>query len=182
MKSVPLWKIFLVFAKLGAVTIGGGYVMIPAIENEMRKHRWIDEEELPDIVALSQSAPGLLTVNMAIFAGNRLRGVPGSIVATLGSIIAPFFVILGIAAFFRNFSDNPVIIKILMGVRPAAVALIAGYFLKLLRKNSQTWQLCMTSAVLLLMIFLKISAIYIILVTIIAAFAYARFKERRKKQ
>ena len=57
-KKVPLWQIFAVFAKIGAFTIGGGYAMIPIIEREMNRRKWIPEEDLPDIVALSQSAPG----------------------------------------------------------------------------------------------------------------------------
>ena len=79
---VSLWKIFWVFAKIGAFTIGGGYMMVPAIEAEMRGRGWLSEEELPDIVAIAQSAPGLLTVNMSIFAAYKLRGLAGSIAAT----------------------------------------------------------------------------------------------------
>lgn len=153
--------------------------MVPTIEAEMRKHQWIDEDELPDIVALSQSAPGLLTVNMAIFAGNKLRGVPGSIVATLGAIIAPFFVILGIAMFFNSFSGNPWVEKVFKGVRPVAVAVIAGYFIRLLRKNSKLWQIALAFFVLVLMSCLKVSAIYIILVTILAAVAISFAKQGR---
>lgn len=178
-EKITLWDIFWVFTKIGAFTIGGGYVMVPAIEAEMRKHRWIDEDELPDIVALSQSAPGLLTVNMAIFAGYKLRGVPGSIAATIGAIIAPFFVILAIAMFFNNFSDNPWVVKAFSGVRPVAVAVITGYFIKLVRKNAKPWQLLVTLTVLALMVCLKISAIYIILVTIVTAAAVSLFKQRR---
>ena len=85
-KKVPLWQIFLVFAKIGAFTIGGGYAMIPIIQDEMSRKKWIPEDELPDIVALSQSAPGVMAVNISIFAGYRLRGIKGSIAATLGSI------------------------------------------------------------------------------------------------
>ena len=84
MEKVRLSEIFLAFAKIGTFTIGGGYMMIPAIQDELSRRGWVPEEELPDMVALAQSAPGLLTVNMAVFAGHRLRGVPGSVAATLG--------------------------------------------------------------------------------------------------
>ena len=177
---ISLWKIFLVFTKIGAFTIGGGYVMVPAIEAEMRRQGWIDEDELPDMVAISQSAPGLLTVNMAIFVGQKLRGIPGSIVATAGCLIAPFFIILGIAMFFCNFSENPWVMKVFAGVRPAAVALIAGYFIRQVCRNSRPWQLLLTLAVLLLMVFLKVSAIYIILVTIVAAAAVSMLIQKRR--
>jgi len=176
---VSLWKIFGVFAKVGAFTIGGGYMMVPAIEDEMRRQKWISEEELPDIVALSQSAPGLLTVNMSIFAGYKLRGVPGSIVATLGSIIVPFFIILLIAMFFSNFSDSPVVQAIFQGVRPVAVAIIAGYCFKLLRKQNKWWQWVIALGALAGIAFLRISAVYILLIIIVFAAAWAYMQQRR---
>lgn len=181
-EKISLWKIFMVFTKIGAFTIGGGYVMVPAIEAEMRRHHWIAEDELPDIVAISQSAPGLLTVNMAIFAGYKLRGVPGSVVATLGSILAPFFVILAIAMFFTSFNDSTWVVKVFSGVRPMAVAVIAGYFFKLVRRNSRPWQLAVTLVVMILMACLRVSAIYIILATIVTAVAVSLIRQGRAER
>ena len=89
-----LWQIFLVFAKIGSFTIGGGYAMIPLISDEIIKRKWLPEEDLPDIIALAQSAPGVLAVNMAIFTGYKIRGVKGSIAATLGSVLPSFLIIL----------------------------------------------------------------------------------------
>lgn len=154
-------------------------MMVPAIEAEIRKHGWISDEELPDIVALSQSAPGLLTVNMSIFAGYKLRGIPGSIVATLGSIVAPFFIILAIAMFFASFKDNAVIEAIFMGVRPVAVAIIAAYTVKLVRKHSSWWQWAISLAALVCIALLKISAIYVLLTIIVLAGALAYYRQRR---
>lgn len=176
---VSLWKIFWVFTKIGAFTIGGGYMMVPAIEAEIRKHGWISDEELPDIVALSQSAPGLLTVNMSIFTGYKLRGVRGSIVATLGSIIVPFLIILAIAMFFASFKDNAVIEAIFKGVRPVAVAIIAAYTFKLVRKHTSWWQWAITIAALVGIALLKISAIYILLTIIVFSAALAYYRQRR---
>ena len=102
-KNVSLWQIFGVFAKIGAFTIGGGYAMIPLIQAELGRRAWISEEELPDIVAISQSAPGVMAVNISIFAGHRLRGVKGSVAATLGSILPSFVIILAIAMFFTAY-------------------------------------------------------------------------------
>ena len=86
-EGVSLWQIFTVFAKIGAFTIGGGYAMIPLIRDEMIKRDWMTDEELPDIIAMAQSAPGVLAVNMSIFVGHKLHGVKGSVVATLGSVL-----------------------------------------------------------------------------------------------
>ncbi len=177
--KVSLWQIFTVFAGIGAFTIGGGYAMIPLVESAMRRRDWIPEDEMPDITVLAQSAPGLLTVNMAIFAGYKLRGVPGSIVATLGSIIAPFFVILLIAMFFSSFSESPVVQAIFHGVRPVAVAIIAGYCFKLLRRQNRWWQWAIALGTLAGIVLLKVSAVYILLIIIVFAAAIAGLRERR---
>ena len=90
-------KIFTCFAKIGAFTIGGGYAMIPIIQREVvEKNKWIEEQDFLDVLAISQSAPGILAVNISIFLGYRLKGVKGSIVATLGSALPSFFIIYSI--------------------------------------------------------------------------------------
>lgn len=181
-EQISLGRIFGAFAKIGAFTIGGGYMMIPAIESEMRRRGWISDEELPDIVAIAQGAPGLLTVNMAIFAGYRLRGVPGSIVATLGSIAAPFFIILALAMLAANFQDNVIVQKILHGVRPASVAIIAAYTVKLSRRNCKKWwQWVIAIGTLAAVALLKLSPIYILLTLIIFAVAITAWRERRER-
>ncbi len=181
-KQISLARIFAVFAKIGAFTIGGGYMMVPAIQNEMSKRGWISDEELPDIVAIAQGAPGLLTVNMAIFAGYKLRGIKGSIVATLGSIAPPFVIILLIAMLAANFQDSPVVQRILQGVRPVSVAIIAAYTFKLARTNcKQWWQWIIAVATLLLVALLKVSPIWILLTLIVIAVALTAWKERRMK-
>ena len=129
--KVSLWQIFAVFAKIGAFTIGGGYAMIPIIQNEMSRRGWISEEELPDIVALSQSAPGVMAVNISIFAGYRMRGVKGSIAATLGSITPSFLFILAIAMLFTQFKDNPWVERAFKGIRPVVISLIAVPMVKM---------------------------------------------------
>ena len=180
--QISLAKIFAVFAKIGAFTIGGGYMMVPAIQNEMSRRGWISDEELPDIVAIAQGAPGLLTVNMAIFAGYRLRGVKGSIVATLGSITPPFLIILAIAVAAASFKDSPVVCRILQGVRPVSVAIIAAYTFKLSRTNCKNWwQWLIAVATLLLVALLKVSPVWILLTLIVVAVALTAYRERRTK-
>ena len=113
-----LWSIFKVFFKIGAFTIGGGYAMIPIIKDELDRRHWIGENELPDILALAQSAPGILAVNVSIFTGYKIRGVKGSIAATLGSVLPSFLIILAIALMFSNFRDNAIVMRIFSGIRP----------------------------------------------------------------
>lgn len=177
---VSLLKLFAVFAKIGAFTIGGGYAMIPLIQDEMTRRGWLSDDELPDIIALAQSAPGVLAVNVSIFAGYRLRGLKGSIVATIGTVLPSFVAILLIAMFMSNFQDNPVVQRIFNGIRPVVVSLIAVPMINMARKNNKTWWAwAITLVTLLLVAFLKVSPIYILLVLIILATAVSLYREKK---
>lgn len=159
-------QIFSTFAKIGAFTIGGGYAMIPIIQKEVvEKKGWIREQDFLDVLAISQSAPGILAVNISIFLGYRLRGVKGSIVATLGSTLPSFTIILLIAMFFAGYQDNETVIKIFKGIRPVVVSLIAVPMINMAKKarlNIYTGALAVATA--LLVVFLKVSPLYILLV------------------
>ena len=181
-KKVSLWQIFWVFAKIGAFTIGGGYAMIPIIQAEMSRRGWIGDDDLPDIVALSQSAPGVMAVNISIFAGHKLRGFKGSVAATLGSILPSFLIILGIAMFFSAFKDNPYVERSFKGIRPVVISLIAVPMINMARKsckNMWTWLLAIVS--LVLVAFLNVSPIYIILCVLVLGFSITYYKEGRWK-
>jgi chromate transporter len=176
-KRVSLWQIFAVFAKIGAFTIGGGYAMIPLIQAELSKRGWLSDEELPDIVALSQSAPGVMAVNISIFAGHKLRGVKGSVAATLGSIVPSFLMILAIAMFFTAFRDNPWVERAFKGIRPVVVALIAVPMVKMARKSCKSWiHWVIAAAALALVAFLNVSPIYIIICVLILGYSITRWK------
>ncbi len=182
-EKVSLWQIFAVFAKIGAFTIGGGYAMIPIIQNEMARRGWISEEELPDIVALSQSAPGVMAVNISIFAGYRMRGVKGSIAATLGSITPSFLFILAIAMLFTTFKDNPWVEKAFKGIRPVVISLIAVPMVKMAKKCCKTWWAwALAVAALVLVAFLNVSPIYILLCVIVVSFSLTYYKEKKWKR
>ena len=177
---VSIWRIFCVFAKIGAFTIGGGYAMIPIIRDELVKRGWLTDEELPDIIALAQSAPGVLAVNMSIFAGYKMRGTKGSIAATLGSILPSFLTILLIAMLFAGYKDNPVVVRIFKGIRPVVVSLIIVPMINMARKGNKTWWAWLISAVTLVAVaFLGFSPIWILLVLIVLAVLCTMFKERR---
>ena len=180
MNKVPLWKIFAVFAKIGAFTIGGGYAMIPLIRDEMSRRGWIPEEDLPDIVALSQSAPGVMAVNISIFAGHRLRGLKGSIVATLGSVLPSFLAILAIAMFFTAFKDNPWVVKAFQGIRPAVIALILVPMVDMARKSCKKWWAWLLAVLSLVAVaFLSVSPIYIILCVAVLGFSVTLLWEKK---
>lgn len=180
-ETISLWQLFMVFMKIGAFTIGGGYAMIPLIKDELDKRRWVSEDELPDIIALAQSAPGILAVNVSIFTGYKIRGIRGSIAATLGTVFPSFVIILAIAMVFNNFKDNPVIIRIFSGIRPVVVALIAAPMISMAKKSDKTWWAWLITIVsLCLVAFMEVSPIYIIIVIIVLALAFAKLMEARQ--
>ena len=181
-KRVSLLQIFAVFAKIGAFTIGGGYAMIPIIQREMSRRKWISDDELPDIVALSQSAPGVMAVNISIFAGYRLRGFWGSIAATLGSITPSFLIILALAMFFSAFRDNPWVERAFKGIRPVVISLIAVPMVNMARKACTTWWKWLIAVVsLLLVAFLNVSPIYILLCVIVLGFSVTYYTQKWKR-
>ena len=180
-KKVSLWQIFWVFAKIGAFTIGGGYAMIPIIQAEMSRRGWISDDDLPDIVALSQSAPGVMAVNISIFAGHKLRGIKGSIAATLGSITPSFLIILGIAMFFTAFKDNPYVERAFKGIRPVVISLIAVPMVNMARKSCKNvWTWLVAAASLVLVAFLNVSPIYIILCVLVLGFSITYYRMKKE--
>lgn len=127
MRSNLYLKLFISFFKIGAFTFGGGWAMIPLIEREVvDKQNWIKREDFVDALAIAQSLPGVLAVNISILIGNKLRGLKGCLMATLGTILPSFLIILAIAIWFVQTYDNPVVERIFKGTRPAVVALIVS--------------------------------------------------------
>lgn len=127
-----LAKMFFIFMKIGTFTLGGGYAMIPLIQEEIvEKNRWIDEEEFIDIIALSQTIPGALAINSSTYIGYRLFGFKGALVGCLGTMLPSVAIILTIAIFFRRFGNQEWIASMFKGIRPAVVALILAAVLKL---------------------------------------------------
>ncbi len=136
------FSLFWTFLKIGAFTFGGGWAMISIIEREIvDKHHWITREEFLDLLAISQSLPGILAVNISVSIGDRLRGFKGSAVAALGTILPSFLIILAIAIFLTPdiIKNNPVVSKIFMGIRPCVVALIIAPVITSARAAKISW-------------------------------------------
>ena len=158
-------QLFLIFSKIGLFTLGGGYAMLPLIEAEITGRRaWISKKDFLDLTALSQAAPGIMAVNIAIFVGYKLRGVPGAICAALGAVLPSFGIILLIALFFHNFQDNPLVERIFKGIRPAVVALIAVPVFRLSKAAGLTWKNAWVPVVCALAVWgLHLSPVYVVL-------------------
>ena len=119
-----LLKLFLTFFEIGAVSFGGGYGMISLIREKVLLHGWLSEAEFLSFIAVSESTPGPLAVNMATFIGSSQGGVLGALCATLGVVLPSFFIILLIAALIHELLKYAGVDAFLSGVRPCVVALI----------------------------------------------------------
>lgn len=172
------WESFKTFFKIGMFTIGGGYAMIPIIEAEVvDKHHWVSKEEFLDLIAISQSCPGVFAINISIFIGYKLKKIPGAIATALGTALPSFLIILAIAIFFHQFEDNPVVAAIFRGIRPAVVALIAVPTFNLARSANITWATCWIPIAGALAIYLidGFSPIYLIILAGIGGWVYGKY-------
>ena len=180
-KMVKYCELFYSFLKIGTFTVGGGYAMIPLMEEELvDKRQWMSREEFLDQLALSQSMPGVLAVNMATGLGYRLRGMWGAVSAIAGNIVMPIVFILVLALLFREFRDNVYVERFFMGVRPAVVALITAPVFRLGQSAKIGWKDCWIPIVAALLIWLfDVSPILIILAAVALGFAYGRIVNKK---
>ena len=180
-KMVKYCELFYSFLKIGTFTVGGGYAMIPLMEEELvDKRQWMSRVEFLDQLALSQSMPGVLAVNMATGLGYRLRGMWGAVSAIAGNIVMPIVFILVLALLFREFRDNVYVERFFMGVRPAVVALIAAPVFRLGQSAKIGWKDCWIPIVAALLIWLfDVSPILIILAAVALGFAYGRIVKKK---
>lgn len=170
-------KLFTTFFRVGLFTLGGGYAMIPIIEEEVvRKNKWVDEKEFLDLVAIAQTCPGVFAINLSTFIGYKMRKTAGALCTTLGTALPSFIIILAIALFFRNFQDVSWVASIFAGIRPAVVALIAVPTFTLARKAGITLVNCWIPIASALLIWaLGVNPIFIILAAGIGGFIYGHF-------
>lgn len=171
---------FCTFFKIGLFTIGGGYAMVPLIEEEVvNKKQWLNQEEFMDLLAISQSVPGVFAVNFSIFIGYKLKKTPGAIALALGAILPSFLIILAIALFFHQFKEYEAIENIFKGIRPAVVALIAAPTFSMARSariNRYNVWIPVLSALLIWL--MGVSPVYIIAIAGIGGFIYGKLKSK----
>lgn len=177
-----LWNLFVTFFKIGLFTIGGGYAMIPLIEREVVNNKaWITKDEYPDLLAISQSAPGVFAVNISIFIGYKLKRFWGSLICALGTTLPSIIIILLIAMFFRQYQDIEIVENVFKGIRPAVIALILTPTLRLakqLQLNRFTVWVPLLTALLIYM--LGVSPVWIIAFAIVLTVIYYIYKNRKR--
>lgn len=178
-----LLEMFKTFFKVGAFTIGGGYAMIPIIQEEIvDKKGWVKEEKFMDIIALSQGSPGPVAINVSIFVGYELKGLKGALTCMLATALPSFLIILLVATVLFQYRTNPIISRMFMGIRPAVVALIASAVYKMAKQSDLSRvRYIIALAVALIIVFTDISPIYLILFGGIFSIFYYKNKPRSEQ-
>ncbi|MDO4567744.1 MAG: chromate transporter [Clostridia bacterium] len=164
-KKVTLGALFWAFVRIGALTFGGGYSMLPMLEREcVEKTGWVTQDELLEYMAIGQCTPGIIAVNTATFTGNKLRGALGAAVATAGVVLPSLIIITVIAALLSSFLDVPAVRYAFAGIRVAVCALIINAVVKLFRKNVRDiWGIALAVAAFAVVAALGASPVFVVL-------------------
>ena len=153
--------------------------MIAAIKSELVDRKWLTDEDFVDIITLAQTAPGLFAVNISILTGHRLRGTRGSVVATIGSCLPPFLIILIVAMFFTAFKENEYVIRAFKGIRPVVVALIGVPLMDMIKATKMRWwSWVVVISSMILVCLLAVSPIYILICVIVMAVFISWYNNR----
>lgn len=175
------FEMFKAFFKIGAFTIGGGYAMVPLIQDEVvEKKEWLSDEEFVDIMAIAEITPGPVAVNTSTYVGYKLKGVKGSIVCTLSTVLPSFLIILLIVTSLWKYRNNAIIEKAFLGIRPAVAALVFSAVYKIGKgMNVNKYMLAIGLITVLAVVVFNVSPIIIILVVAFGSIGY--YKNREKK-
>ena len=178
MQKISLLKLFVIFVKIGAILLGGGYVILPILISEfVEKRDLVKEDEVLNYFALSQSLPGIIAANISMFIGYKLRGKLGAIVAMLGIIFVPFLCIAILASFLGTITENIYVKSVLWGVGIAVIALILLTIREIWNKSSRNlfFYLMFVLSLILILVF-KFSPIITILIVSIIGILYKKIQ------
>ena len=172
-----MWELFNTFFHIGLFTFGGGYAMIPLIEQKVvDEKQWISRESLLDLIAIAQSCPGVFAINISTFVGYKIRGNKGAVCTSLGTALPSFLIILLIAMFFHQFMNVGWVAAMFRGIRPAVVALIAVPTSNLAKSAHVSWSNAWIPVVSALLIYaLHVNPVWIILCAGIGGYVYGQF-------
>ena len=165
-----LIELFVVFAKMGCLTFGGGYAMLPLLQQEIvEKRHWATDEEIADYYAIGQCTPGVIAVNTSTFIGHKRKGVLGGIISTLGFVFPSFIIITIIAAFINNFSELTIVKNAFAGIKVCVCVLILNAVLKLLKTSVKDKVTAVIFVIVFaLMLILDVSPVIFILISSLA--------------
>lgn len=184
MKKNIYFELFLVFFKIGAFTIGGGYAMVPLIKEALvDRKNWLKDEEFVDALAIAQSAPGILAVNTAIITGHKIGGKLGSVAGALGAVLPSFLMILALATFMSSVRNSKIFISFFNGIKPVTVALIFISTIKMTKSAKLTLKtILIPITVGLLVAYTPVSPIIVIILTMIIGNIYFKWIDEKNKK
>ena len=158
-------QLFATFAKIGVMTFGGGYAMLPILQREVcESKKWVEDSEIMDYYAIGQCTPGIIAVNVATFIGNKRKGVPGGIIATLGMVFPSLVIITVIAAVLHNFMEIVWIQHAFSGIRICVCVFILNAVLKLWKSAViDAWTFLIFVLVFIGSVFLNLSPVVYVL-------------------
>ena len=174
--------LFIAFIKVGAMTFGGGYAMLPILQREvLEKRGWITEAEMIDYYAMGQCLPGVIMVNTAVFVGQKRKGVPGGIIAALGAVFPSLVIIVIIAASLTAFSDVPAVRNAFAGIRICVVVLIINAVVKLWKPAIIDWKCAAIFAVVCgLSVFTDLSPVVFVIAAAVLGNVIKRLEAKAK--
>lgn len=185
-----LLQLFLTFFKIGAFTFGGGYAMLPLMQQEVLANGWLTENEIINFIAVSESTPGPFAINMATYIGAETAGILGSVCCTLGVVLPSFIIILLVAKFFMAFKDNKWVAAVMSGLKPTVIGLICSAvilvalevffpsgFTKTVFATVQFWSSLVIFGVMIFLLKKKVHPIALILMSAILGIASGYLSE-----
>ena len=177
-----LLEMFVSFAKVGVMTFGGGYAMLPVLQREIVENKkWATEEELTDYYAIGQCTPGVIAVNTATFVGQKKCGIIGGIAATLGVVFPSLVIITAIAALISNFADIPAVQNAFAGIRVCVCVLVLNSVVKLWKSTiKDRWAIVIFALVFLGAVFTELSPVVFVLIAAFAGIAIKGLEARAK--
>jgi len=176
-----LAAIFLSFCKIGALTFGGGYAMLPILRREIVERRgWISDEDAADYFAMGQCLPGIIAVNTAVFIGHGKKGIPGGIAAALGVVFPSFVIILIIASLLQNFAHLPQVQSAFYVIRIAVAALIFDAVVKMWKSGvKDKFGVCVFAVAFVLAVVLPVSPVVLVLCAVAVGNIHRRVRGRQ---
>lgn len=176
-----LLEIYLVFFKMGLVTFGGGYAMLPILRREIVERRgWITEEQVIDFYAISQCLPGIIAINVSVFIGFRRRKIPGGIAAALGMVAPSIIIITLIAALMQNFQNEPLVQHAFKAISICVCALILQAVISMWKKGVKDWVgILLFAAVFALAVFTNLSPVWLVVAAALIGIAVKKAEEKK---
>ena len=187
-KNNIYFQLFVEFFTLGLFTFGGGAAMIGLLEDRMRRRGWLSGDEVLDCIAVAQTLPGVIAVNMSVYVGYRMKGIKGALVSVFGMVLPSFVIIILIAEFMDNFGENPYVNGALKGIRAATCGLILATAIRLARQTFSKVKGSKADSALSILLFLVsfllisvigIDALFVIIGGTVIGIGYSLIKARR---